>query len=94
MKKGTLRPPVKWHGGKHYMCGMTLSQFPTHQIYVELFGGAASLLLTKPPLDVEVYNDLSEELTNFLVLRDNGPELVQRLTLAPYSEIKFELACL
>lgn len=90
LKKATLRPPVKWHGGKHYLCHKIISLFPQHHTYVEPFGGAASVLLNKPPANVEIYNDLDGRITRlFRVLRDHGDELRRRLTLTPYSEIEF-----
>src|SRR5205085_8078546 len=89
----TIRPPVKWHGGKHYLCQRIIEEFPPHHTYVEPFGGAASVLLNKPPAVVEVYNDLDQRITRlFLVLRDHGAELQRRLTLTPYSEIEFDAA--
>jgi site-specific DNA-adenine methylase len=89
----SLRPPVKWHGGKYYLCSRIIGHFPPHHTYVEPFGGAASVLLNKPPSPVEVYNDLDERITRlFRVLRDHGEELHRRLTLTPYSEIEFERA--
>jgi len=45
--------------------------FPPHRIYVEPFGGGASLLLAKQPAEVEVYNDIDSGLVClFRVLRD------------------------
>ena len=35
----TLRPPVKWHGGKHYLARRICELFPAHHTYVEPFGG-------------------------------------------------------
>lgn len=88
-----LRPPVKWHGGKHYLAQCIVSRFPPHHTYVEPFGGAASVLLNKEPSPVEIYNDLDERITRlFRVLRDHGDEFRRRLTLTPYSEIEFETA--
>jgi DNA adenine methylase len=88
-----LRPPVKWHGGKHYLAREIVRLFPPHHTYVEPFGGAASVLLNKPTSPVEVYNDLDERITRlFRVLRDQGEELRRRLTLTPYSEIEFRQA--
>ena len=87
----TLRPPVKWHGGKHYLARRICELFPAHHTYVESFGGAASVLLNKEPVSVEIYNDLDERITRlFRVLREEGQELRRRLTLTPYSEIEFE----
>jgi DNA adenine methylase len=89
----SLRPPVKWHGGKYYLCSRIIAHFPPHHTYVEPFGVAASVLLNKPPSPVEVYNDLDERITRlFRVLRDHGPELHRRLALTPYSESEFEQA--
>jgi len=88
-----LRPPVKWHGGKHYLCHRIIQCFPQHHTYVEPFGGAASVLLNKVPSPVEVYNDLDGRITRlFRVLRDHGEELHRRLSLSPYSEEEFNNA--
>jgi DNA adenine methylase len=58
---------------------------------VEPFGGAASVLLNKPPAAVEVYNDLDQRITRlFRVIRDHGEEFRRLLTLTPYSEAEFE----
>lgn len=89
----TLRPPVKWHGGKYYLCHRIIRQFSPHHTYAEPFGGAASVLLNKNPSPVEVYNDLDQRITRlFRVLRDHGPELHRRLSLTPYSELEFDQA--
>lgn len=88
-----LRPPVKWHGGKHYLARRIVACFPQHHTYLEPFGGAASVLLNKEPSPVEVYNDLDKRITRlFRVLRDHGEEFRRTLTLTPYSEIEFETA--
>lgn len=89
-KSKSLRPPVKWHGGKFYLCHRIIDQFTDHHTYVEPFGGAASVLLNKAPSQVEIYNDLDERITRlFRVLRDKGEELRTLLSLTPYSEIEF-----
>lgn len=45
--------------------------FPPHLRYVEPFGGGASILFAKEPVELEVYNDLDEGLVSlFRVLRD------------------------
>jgi DNA adenine methylase len=88
-----LRPPVKWHGGKHYLAARIIDLFPQHHTYLEPFGGAASVLLNKPPSQVEVYNDLDGRITRlFRVLRDHSEEFRKRLSLTPYSEIEFREA--
>ncbi len=88
-----LRPPVKWHGGKHYLCHRIIALFAAHNTYVEPFGGAASVLLNKAPAQVEVYNDLDHRITRlFRVIRDHGTEFQRRLSLTPYSEVEWK-AC-
>ncbi|HWE01133.1 MAG TPA: DNA adenine methylase [Tepidisphaeraceae bacterium] len=87
-----IRPPVKWHGGKFYLCEWIITHFPAHTTYVEPFGGAASVLLNKEPAPVEVYNDLDGRITRlFRVIRNHGEEFHRRLTLTPYSEYEFNL---
>ena len=93
MKTGSIRPPVKWHGGKHYLSRRIVEHFAPHHTYVEPFGGCASVLLNNPVAKVEIYNDLDERITRlFRVLRDQGQELQKLLALTPYSEVEFNLS--
>jgi DNA adenine methylase len=86
-----LRPVVKCYGGKHYLAKWIISQFPEHQIYLEPFGGAASVLLNKTPVGVEVYNDLNLRITNiFRVLQKQGADFAARMEFVPYSQKEFE----
>lgn len=88
-----LRPPVKWHGGKRYLAHRIISFFPSHRIYLEPFGGAASVLLNKKPCEVEAYNDLDLRITRlFRVLQKQGRAFVERLRFVPYSQYEFEQA--
>ncbi len=88
-----IRPPVKWHGGKRYLAKRIIEHFPKHRIYLEPFGGAASVLLNKPPCEVETYNDLDLRITRlFRVLRDQGSEFVRRVRFIPYSQPEFDAA--
>ena len=89
-----MRSPVIWFGGKGRSARWILSHLPPHRIYVEAFGGGASLLFAKPPSPVEVYNDIDEGLVNFFrVLRD--PERFARFqrlaALTPYSRAEHRL---
>jgi DNA adenine methylase len=49
---------IKWPGGKFYLTKFILAHIPEHKIYVEPFGGGASVLINKQKSDVEVYNDI------------------------------------
>jgi DNA adenine methylase len=85
------RPLLRWLGGKFRLAPWIVSHFPAHRIYIEPFGGAASVLLHKPRAYNEVYNDLDGELVNlFRVLRSSeAPELLRQLTLTPYSREEY-----
>lgn len=89
------RPVMRYHGGKWRLAPWIIRHFPPHQIYVEPFGGAASVLLRKPRAQHEVYNDLDEAIVNvFRVLRDpvTAESLRRACELTPYSRVEFE-AC-
>lgn len=88
------RPVLRWHGGKWLLAPWIISHFPAHRVYVEPFGGAASVLMRKPRSYAEVYNDLDDEVVNlFSVLR--GPrafDLVEALHLTPFASTEFKAA--
>jgi len=86
------RPVMRYHGGKWRLAPWIISHFPPHRIYVEPFGGAASVLLRKQRSYAEVYNDLSEQIVNvFRVMRDekDAQKLIEMIQLTPYSRSEF-----
>jgi len=86
-----LRSPVKWHGGKHYLASRIIELFPEHRVYLEPFGGGASVLLNKQPAEIETYNDLDARITRlFRVLREQGDAFIAAAALTPYSQAEFE----
>lgn len=81
---------LRYHGGKWALAPWIISHFPGHEIYVEPFGGAASVLLQKRRCYAEIYNDLDGEIVNlFKVARDRGTDLVRLIELTPYSRAEF-----
>jgi DNA adenine methylase len=69
-----------------------LKLIPPHRVYVEVFGGGASLLFAKKPSPVEVYNDIDSGLVNFFrVLRDKEKfqKFYEKVCLTPYSREEF-----
>lgn len=89
------RPPLRYYGGKWRLAPWIVSHLPKHRTYVEVFGGAAGVLLRKPRSIVEVYNDLDSQVFNFfLVLRDAdlGERLVRQIDLTPFSREEFDLS--
>jgi DNA adenine methylase len=94
LTKTKLRPPVKWHGGKHYLAARIVSLFPNHRVYCEPFCGGASVLLNKWRSAVEIAGDINPALIGFLtVLRDRPDELIRRLRAIPYAPQSFQWAC-
>lgn len=86
------RPVLRYHGGKWLLAEWIISHFPRHRVYVEPFGGAASVLMQKPRSYAEVYNDLDGEIVNvFRVLRDpvSAIELDRLIRLTPFARDEF-----
>lgn len=95
MQASKMRPALRYHGGKWRLAPWIIEHFPPHRVYVEPFGGAASVLLRKPRSYAEVYNDLDDEVVGFFrVLRDPGQSalLRQALELTPFARVEFDAA--
>ncbi|MCL2076042.1 MAG: DNA adenine methylase [Betaproteobacteria bacterium] len=89
------RSALRYFGGKWAIAPWIIEHMPEHRVYVEPFGGAASVLLRKPRSKIEVYNDLDEEIVSlFRILQDpvQYRELFRRLCRTPYARREFMLA--
>ena len=85
-----MRPLLRYHGGKWLLAPWIISHFPAHRVYVEPFGGAASVLIRKERSYAEVYNDLDSEVVNlFRVLRAQPDDLVHAIELTPFARDEF-----
>ena len=83
--------------GKWKLAPWIIGHFPPHRVYVEPFGGGASVLLRKPRSYGEVYNDLDQDVVNlFRVLQEPAAAaaLTGRLRLTPFAREEFELGYL
>src|SRR5262249_48812482 len=82
-----ITPPLKWHGGKHYLARGIVALMPRHLHYVEPYAGGLAVLLARDPSDSrlwagdtgslrgvsELVNDMDGRLMNFWrVLRDEA----------------------
>lgn len=86
----TVASPAKWMGGKAAAAGRIIEAFPdpaSYDIYVEPCGGAAHVLMAKPPYrHREIYSDLDDLLVNFWIQVQQDPQGVQtRLQSLPYA---------
>jgi DNA adenine methylase len=89
------RSPLPWIGGKFYSRERILQAFPSptsYTTYVEVFGGAAHILLhKKPDHHLEVYNDYNKDLVNFWMQCRNHPEALQdAIDSLPYARSLYE----
>jgi DNA adenine methylase len=95
-RKKRARPLVRWHGGKWMIALWIISFFPKHNLYTEVFGGGASVLLRKPAAPgSEIYNDLDMTIVQiFKVLQDpeKAARLIWLLDRTPYARKEFEWA--
>ena len=93
MYRSLSRPILRYHGSKWRIAPWIISHIPQHKIYVELFGGGGAVLLQKPRVFTELYNDLDGEIVNvFRVARDHGDKLTEKLILTPYSREEYRTA--
>ncbi|WP_085032272.1 DNA adenine methylase [Ensifer aridi] len=95
MSNAPTRPVLRWHGGKWKLAPWIIGHFPSHRVYVEPFGGAASVLIRKPRAYAEVYNDLDDEVVDlFRMLRDPAQacRLHELLKLTPFARTEFKAA--
>lgn len=89
------RPVLRWHGGKWLLAPWIIEHMPPHQVYVEPFSGAASVLLRKPRSYAEIVNDIDGGVVElFRVLRspEMAARLVELLKLTPFARTEREAA--
>lgn len=93
VREAVRRPALRWYGGKWRLAPWIIGHLPAHDAYCEPYGGAASVLLRKPPARLETFNDLHGRLVNFfMVVRERHEELVRAIELTPYARSEFQLA--
>jgi DNA adenine methylase len=94
MKKKKLRPPIKTHGGKFYLCGWVIQNFPKNYqelSYCEPFCGGGSVFLNKEISPEETLADQDEGVVAiFKSLRDEPKEFINRLKRTKYTESTFK----
>lgn len=87
------RPILRYHGGKWEIAKWIISHFPPHRVYVEPYGGAASVLMQKERSWAEVYNDLDGDIVNlFKALREFPKELHDSVLATPFARDEYVAA--
>lgn len=89
-------PLLRYFGGKFRLAPWIISHFPAHDVYVEPFGGAGSVLLLKNRLPREVYNDIDRSVFNlFKILRNpvDANKLIKLISLTPFHRDEYLNAC-
>ena len=75
MQSTKLKAPFGWVGGKTKLAKDIIDLIPQdHNIYIEVFGGAASVLYSKESSKLEVLNDINSELINLHRAIRNNPQ--------------------
>lgn len=86
-----MNAAFRYHGSKWRMYPYVEEFVSKTTVYTESFGGSAAILLQKPVMGIEVYNDLDGDVYTFFdCLRRRRDELLQALAATPYSRQLFD----
>lgn len=92
MKK--IRPIVKIHGGKYYLCDWILHHFPQqyeNMTYLEPFVGGGSIFLNKNKSIKEIINDIDYGIyAIWHVLKNNSLDFILKLKNTNYTKDIFQ----
>lgn len=88
----TYRPVFRYHGAKHKLLPEILPLITKHKVFVDVFGGAANVVLNKTPARyMDVYNDINGEVVNFFkMLRNDRDRLIEAIFFTPYSREEYQ----
>lgn len=84
--------PLCWYGSLNGHASRIVKLFPKHRFFCEVFGGSAAILLSKPPSEIETFNDIDEQLVRFWrVLREPSlrTSLIERIERASHDRAEF-----
>lgn len=89
-----IRPLFKIPGGKRYQYKKIISVFPKNyekMTFVEMCGGAASVLLNKNPSKIEFYNDIDPDIVSiYRELTTNPDGFIKEVQNIEYTKDNFE----
>jgi len=86
-----LKPLMKYPGSKYESLPHILGRLPYMDVFVDVFGGSAAVLLGRRPHKLEVYNDRFSGVVDFYrCVRDHLEPLCERLELIMHSREEWE----
>ncbi len=67
-----MKSVITYFGGKGLISKKIIHHFPIlYSIYIEAYGGGASILFSKPPTPLEIYNDIYENVYSLFKVLSN-----------------------
>ncbi|NVN18262.1 DNA adenine methylase [Muricauda sp. HICW] len=82
-----VHPPFGYFGSKTKLAIELCQNLPPHNCWVDAFCGSSAVTLAKPPVPIEVINDIDGEIVNvFRQLRNNSEVLRKQIEMTPYAE--------
>lgn len=91
--RGSIRPPLKYHGGKYPIAGWIVSLMPEHEVYVEPFLGGGSVFLSAPGRICCLYDADPGLISMWCVLRSWPRDVSRILRFVSYGEALWRDAC-
>jgi DNA adenine methylase len=88
-----LKSPIIRMGGKSRIANKIVEMFPEHQTFVDIFTGAAHMLLAKPKetSKIEVINDKFDDIPNlFRVIKERPLDLREEIIQMPHARSYYE----
>lgn len=87
-----IKSPLSgWVGGKFHLAKSIIPLIPNHDLYTEVFAGAAWVLFRKPHSKVEVINDInSDVVTLYRVVQHHLDEFVRYFRWSLYAREEFD----
>ncbi len=86
-----MKSPLAYIGGKSKLSKQIDSLIPIHDLYCEVFSGAAWVLFTKEPSKAEVLNDLDRDLISFYrVVQNHLEEFIKQFKWVLTSREQFD----
>ena len=88
-----MKSILKYPGAKNRLAPWICEYIPRHDVYLEPYAGSLAVLFNKKRSHIETVNDIDEEIVNFFrVLRNQGEELCEAISLTPYSRTEYRVA--